>query len=187
MIRSAVLAGVALSVVLGATNLMAQQGGGGGRNRGNFDPAQMRARMMERYQTALEASDAEWKVIEPLINEVNQKQMATRMARFNRGGAGGRGGAQPAPGTADRPQRQQGPQGGRGGFGMNAEPSPEVEALQKALDSKDTSASEIKTKLSALRDSKKKQEKELVTAQEKLRAVLTVRQEASLVMMGMLD
>src|SRR5687768_10316220 len=55
------------------TDSFAQQGGGGGGGggRGNFDPEQMRQRMMERYKEMLEVkTDDEWKVIEGRIQKV---------------------------------------------------------------------------------------------------------------------
>jgi len=65
--------------------------------------------------------------------------------------------------------------------------SPEVEALRDALASQDTSTDDIKAKLQALRDARKKQEADLETARENLKKVLTLRQEAILVEMGVLD
>ena len=73
--------------------------------------------------------------------------------------------------------------GGRGGF--NAPPSPEAEDLQKALDAK-ASPDELKAKLAKFREARKVKEAALTKAQEDLRKVLTVRQEATAVSMGLL-
>lgn len=140
-------------------------GGERWRDRRQFDPEQMRARFAERLKETLEVQDDEWKVIEPLLTDVFEKQ---REARW--GGLRGMFGRR-----SERP----GPEESSG--------DPAVDALQKALDSKETSPDEIKSKLKSLRESRKENERELQMAREKLRKVLTVRQEAQLVLMGILD
>lgn len=138
--------------------------------RGNFDPEQMRVRMMERFREAFEVKDdAEWKLIEGRITKVNDARRD--MSGFGRGfgGPGGRGG---------------GPGGGRGGFG--GEPNPDAEALQKALEAK-ASADEIKAKLAKYRESQKTKQAALEKAQADLRQVLSVKQEAQAVLMGLLQ
>jgi len=154
-------------MTLGNADLQAQgrgQGGPGG-GRGNFDPAEMRARMMERYQEQLGFSDAEFKAIQPLIEDVQTKQ---RDARGGRGGMmfGGRGGA-----------------GGRGGRGGNQDADPELEALQSAIES----GSNIEAKLAAFRAARDKKEADLKKAQDTLKSVLTVKQEAQAVLMGIIN
>src|SRR5947209_3838953 len=98
----AVMAGLGLALGLGANNSLAQQdnnGPGGGRGgRGNFDPAQMRERMMDDMRDKMEVKDdAEWKAIQPLIEKVMDAQrqvMSERIRGFfaGRGGGGGGGG-----------------------------------------------------------------------------------------------
>lgn len=164
-----------------ASNLQAQQGQG----RGNFDPEQMRQRMMERYRESLEIkSDDEWKAIEPRITKVMDARREVGFpGGFGRGGFGGggrRGGDGAAGGGGGG-----GNDGGRArGFGP--EPSPEAEALQKAIEAK-ASSDDIKAKLAKYRESRKTKEANLVKAQDDLRKVLTVRQEASAVLMGLLQ
>jgi len=63
----------------------------------------------------------------------------------------------------------------------------EADALRTALQSDATSNDEIKTKLQALRDARKKAQDTLEQAREDLKKVLTLRQEATLVQMGLLD
>jgi len=161
-------------------------GGDQGGQRPQFDPAQMRARMLEGMKEALGCTDDEWKAIEPLVGNVMEKQQAARSGGFRGGFRGfasrrGPGGDQAGPG-GDRG----GPPGGdRGRFGGT--PDLEAEALSKALEAKDTPAKEIEARLKALRDARVKKEEELKKAREELRKVLTVRQEAQLVLMGMLD
>ncbi|MEK9863889.1 MAG: hypothetical protein VW804_12105 [Verrucomicrobiota bacterium] len=154
-------------MTLGNADLQAQgrgQGGQGGPGggRGNFDPAEMRARMMERYQEQLGFSDAEFKAIQPLIEDVQTKQ---REARGGRGGMmfGGRG--------------------GRGGRGGNQDADPELEALQSAIES----GSNIEAKLAAFRAARDKKEADLKKAQDTLKSVLTVKQEAQAVLMGIIN
>jgi hypothetical protein len=176
LIKSLAPVGFAAVLLFGTSTLSAQdqQGRGG---RGNFDPEQMRQRMMERYRETLEVkSDDEWKVIQPRIEKVVE-------ARTALGGGGGRffgrppRGGNDAAGGADQNRR-----GGRGGFG---EPSPEAESLQTAIDAK-ASPDEIKAKLAKLREANKQRETKLTQAQDDLRKVLSVRQEASAVLMGLL-
>jgi hypothetical protein len=125
---------------------------------------------MDRFKERLEiTNDVEWAAVQGLV----QKVMDARRAAFSGMGFGGRRGG------GDNGGRN----GGRGGF--NAPPSPEAEDLQKALDAK-ASPDELKAKLAKLRDARKEKEAALTTAQENLRKVLTLRQEATAVSMGLL-
>ncbi len=171
------VAGLGLAFLLtGSTSTQAQQPPQR-QGRGNFDPAQMRERMMERYREQLEVTnDAEWKLIEARIEAVSEARRGT-MGGF--GGFGGMGARRTGgPGQPGQPG-----QGGPGGFG--GEPNPEVAALQKAIEDKASNA-EIKAKLTALRESRKAAEQKLEQAQEELKKLLSVRQEGQAVMMGLL-
>lgn len=144
-------------------------GGQGGPGGGNFDPAQMRQRMMERMREQFGVKDdAEWKLISERIEKVNDARRETAGRGMGMMFGGGRGGGQG---------------GGRGGFG--GEPSPEQDALQKAIES-NAPAEEIKTKLAKYRASQKDKEAKLAKAQDDLRQVLSVKQEATAVLMGLL-
>jgi len=175
------LASVAVLVSSGTGNLLAQEQQRPGR--GNFDPEQFRQRRMEAYREQLEVkSDDEWKVVSERINKVVD---ARREVGFG-GGAGGFGfgrGGRPGGEGNNQPGEQGGRRGPRGGFGP--EPSPEADALQKAIDSK-ASADELKAKLAKLREVRKEKEARLEQAQEELRKVLSVRQEAAAVLAGLL-
>lgn len=59
--------------------------------------------------------------------------------------------------------------------------------MSEAIESEDTPNEEIKAKLKAFRDAAKKREQELKKARDELREVLTLRQEARLVLMSILD
>ena len=176
----AALGGIALALCLGLSNLAAQDNppaGRQGRGGGNFDPAQMQQRMMERYQEQLEIKDdAEWKAIQPLV----QKVMDGRMQAFSGMGRGGFGRGGRGGGDTNNSADQSGQR--RGGFGT---PSPEAEALQKAIDSKASSA-EMKAALAKYVASRKAKQAELEKAQAELRKVLTPRQEAIASLNGLL-
>ncbi|OHB76242.1 MAG: hypothetical protein A2Z25_05930 [Planctomycetes bacterium RBG_16_55_9] len=166
-----------------AGGMQGPQGQGpGGRQ---FDPEQMRQMMEQRMQEALGATDQEWKVLGPRVMKVQDLSRQTGgggrgMMMFGRGMRGGPGGPG-APG-GDRP-------GGRG-MGTNRELT-EVdkiqEALQTTLDNTSATPDQIKQELTKLRAAREKAKQELAKAQQDLRQVLTVRQEATLVLMGMLD
>jgi hypothetical protein len=198
---AAVAATLALSTSLGlaqdnagAGGNQGGQGGGGRRGQGgqggqggNFDPAQFQQRMNERLKTSLKATDEEWAVIQPLLEKVQTKQREARAGGIGGGGGGRRGQGGPgggAPGSQPADQNTQGNQGNRPNRGGG---SPEADALSAALQSDTTSADEIKTKLAALRESRKKAQAELEQARADLQKVLTAKQEATLVLMGMLE
>ena len=194
-----IVAGVLALVAGGLCLAQPPQGGGQGGPGfggpgGNFDPAQMRQRMMERWKEQLGADDDAWKVIEPRLTkvmEINRQTMAGGMGgmfgmRGMRGmrGQGGPGGQQG--------QGRGGPQGDRPRFpgDENREPSAvekAQEALETTLDNESASADTIKQQLTALRQAREKAKQELAAAQQSLREILTVRQEALLVLTGMLN
>jgi len=74
--------------------------------------------------------------------------------------------------------------GGRGNFGQ--QPNPDADALQKAIDDNAPKA-QIKDLLTKYQASQKAKQAKLVAAQADLRAVLTVKQEASATLLGLLD
>ena len=149
--------------------------------RQRFDPAQMRQRMMDNLKDALGASDDEMKALQPAIEKVMQLQrdarggsMGALFRRGQNGGGGGGGGF------------------GRGGFGTdpNAPPSvvqQKLQELESAVDNKDTAPSDLKARLAALRQARDQARAELAKAQAELQSLLTQRQEAALVVYGILD
>lgn len=172
------LAGVTTLLAVGAGSSIAQERQER-QGRGNFDPEQMRVRMMERYRETFEVKeDAEWKIIEGRITKVNDARRELGGGR-GFGGPGGPGG-----------RRGGGEGGGGGGEGADrrrsffGEPSPEAEALTKAIEAK-APADEIKTKLAKYRESQKAKQANLEKAQAELRQVLSVKQEANAVLMGL--
>jgi len=154
-------------------------GGGGGQGGGNFDPAAMQQRMMDRVQQELGfTNDTDWDAVKPLVQKVMDARRdvgfggAGRMmgGGRNRGGQGGQAG-QPAGNTRPNP------------FGQT---SPEQDALQKALDD-NAPASQIKDLLAKYKASQKAKQAKLEAAQADLKAVLTTKQEAQAVLLGLVN
>ena len=192
--------GTASWLLLGAVNLCAQDG----PPQGNPDSAQMRQRMLDHMRQRFEVSnDAEWKLISDRINKVTEVRQVLggpggpppQTGDRGPGGFGPPGGdPQSGPGgpqgNADKAGRSRGGPGGPGGLGgpggFSRQSSPELDALNKALDGK-ASADEIKNKLAAWRAAQKKKEAALAQAEENLRKLLSVRQEAVAVTLGLLN
>ncbi len=173
-----VVACAAFVMFLSASPVAAQQGQG----RGTFE--EFRQRRMEDYRERLEIKgDDEWKAIQPLIAKVMDARQDIGFGGgrgFGRGGGGGRRGG----GNTDA-QANGNNQGGRRGF-PGGEPSPEAEELQKAIDS-NASKDELKAKLTKFREARKEKEAKLAKAQEDLKKVLSVKQEAAAVLNGLLQ
>src|ERR1035438_3741417 len=142
-----------------------QGGGGGGQGGGNFDPAAMQQRMMDNIRDSLNfTNDTDWSAVQPLVQKVMD-------ARRDVGGAGMRG----LFGRNRGGNNGGGPGGGRGG--MFGQPSPEQEALQKALDD-DAPAAQVKDLLAKYKTSQAAKQAKLEAAQDALKGVLTSKQEA---------
>jgi Spy/CpxP family protein refolding chaperone len=169
-----VLSAVSLSAQADESRRRRPEGDGEERRRA-FDPQELQARMMNAFRERLGVqSDDEWAI----ISERLMKVMELRRAAGGPGGPGfipGRG----SPGGGGDPRAALMARAGRGGG------SPEGQALQQAIADKLPDA-EIKARLTKLRETRKKNETELAKAQEDLRAVLTIRQEALAVVAGLL-
>jgi len=181
------------AAVIGTGNLYAQDNPGGGGNGGggpggpggfggpggpgggrrNFDPAQMQQRFVDRVQDELGfTNDTDWAAVKPLVQKVVAARfevMASSTGRF-----GG------------RPRGNGGDQGGRPRGGFGGPPSPEQEALQKAVD-ENAPAGQIKDLLTKYQAAEKAKQAKLDQAQADLRAVLTVKQEAAATLGGLLN
>ena len=178
------ICGVAAALMLSAGSVSAQNdNGGGGGGRGNFDPAQMQQRFMERVHDELGyTNDTEWNVVQPLVQKVFDAQRDARsggMGRLFRGNRGGGNGA-----NANANANAGGGGGGRSGF--FGTPSPEAEALQKAIDDNAPTA-QIKAALAKYQASQKAKQANLVQAQENLRKSLNKKQEAQATLLRLLD
>ncbi len=143
-----------------------------GADRPRFDPAQFRQRMLDRLKEELGTNDEEFKALQPKIEKVFQSQRDLNAGRF-----GGRRGGRGPGGDAATP----------GGTQPQSAVQTASTDLQKTLENKDAKPDEIKTKLDALREAKTKAKSDLAAAQQDLRGVLSQRQEAVLVMSGLLD
>ena len=150
-------------------------GGGGGRRGGNFDPAEFQQRMMERIRDEMSVTnDTEWKVIEGRVQKVMD---ARREVGF--GGGFGR-----MFGRRNRGGDDNGGGGRRGGF--FGQPSPEQEALDKAVES-NAPADQLKGAMERYRASRKTKEATLEKAQAELKQILTVKQEAVALSLGLVN
>jgi hypothetical protein len=162
-----------------------QQGGGGGGGGGGQQD--WRQRMAQRMQEQLGVNQEEWSALQPKIEKVQTLSMQSRFGgrSFGRGGPGGGQG-----GGGDRQGGGGGNRGQRGGGFPDMANTPvgiAAQDLQTLLENKDANADQIKAKLEALRAARAKVKEELTAAQKDLRELLTVRQEAVLVEMGLLD
>ena len=151
-----------------------------------IDPTVIRQGIMGRMQPQLGFTDEEWIVIEPKLWKLiglTVDANASALGNFGRGGGGGAGG------------------GGRGGAGgglgnilaqifNNGQPSAVAtrrDAMQKAIDTLDTTPQQFRLLLSEYRTAVAKARDQLQLAQRDLQNVLTVRQEAVLLGLGLLD
>ena len=119
----------------------------------------------------LQAGDEEWMVLEPRIAAVTRLQREVTAGRDPKG---------PRPPRTDRPSPS-----------PNDPPTPPVvaqsRALSAALFDPSLPASEIKARVAAVRDARAQARQNLARAQEELRELLTYRQEATLIIMGVLE
>ena len=138
---------------------------------GQMDPEQMK-KMMEQFkkqaekymQDALGATDEEWTVLSPKVEKV--QTLTTQTMAF--GGGRMMGFGQPTD-DAQKP-----------------DVTKKLEALRKLLQNKEAKAEDINTALKEYRDARAKSKEDLEKAQKDLKDVLTARQEALMVTMGML-
>lgn len=130
------------------------------------------AALKEQFQVE---SDEEWTLISERIMKIQELRRSSMG-----GGAGFMAGRNfgPPPGAENGGNRSRMAPGGMGGG------SPEAEALSTAIRNNAGSA-DLKARLDRLRESRKQNEAKLHAAQEDLRSVLNVRQEAMAVLMGL--
>jgi len=141
---------------------------------GRFDPERMRQAMLERLKETLGATDEDWKVLGPRVEKV---QTLSSQLRSRRGMAAM---------FMRRGPRRDVPEG--------SEATREQTKLEKAqqelrttLENQEAKPKEIQEKLTALRTVREKVKQDMARAQQQLRELLTTRQEAQLVLMGLLD
>lgn len=162
-----------------------QGGPGGGRGgRGDFNPEEMRQRMMDMMKQQMGASDEEWAVLQPKIEAVTNAQRDARVGGFGGGwgGRGGFGGGGPGGGGGGEGRR-----GDREGRGEQSPVATAARSLNETLQNESASADEIQQKLTAYREARTQAEEKLKAAREDLKGVLNERQEAFLVLRSILE
>lgn len=174
-----------------------------GGDRRTFSPAEAQGRMLNALRERMGVTnDEEWGLIADRIQKVTEARRSMGGGIGGPGGPGGMmfgggpGGTRGPGGTGgtggERGDRGAGGDRGTGGQGgtFRGPPqrggSPEQTALTQAVTDKLPDA-EIKARLTKLRETRKANEAKLEKAQDELRAVLTVRQEAQAVLMGLLN
>ena len=135
-----------------------------GGERGQWDRSQIMERIMDRYRESLGFSVAEWKVVQPKVQAVMDNRISGASGMMSMFGGSRRG---------------------RGGD-SSAEKTPTSE-LRDLLEKDDASKGDIKAKLAAYRADRKAREAKLKKAQEDLRQLLTIKQEAQAVLAGLLN
>jgi hypothetical protein len=130
------------------------------------------ARYMERLRQQLGATEEEWKVLEPKVDKLLQAQQEMRAGVRGIGGIGGGGGRQ-------------------GFFGGNAGQASEVEeaaaALRESARDPDVTARDTVLALKDYRSARNKARQRVADAERELKELLTQRQEAILLMNGLLE
>jgi hypothetical protein len=148
--------------------------GGGGGGFGNMDPAEMQQRIMDNIRDQMSiTNDEEWSVIQARVQKVMD-------ARRDVGG--------PNFGRLFRRRNNDGGDNGGGGRrgGFFGQPSPELDSLQNAIDN-NAPAEQVKAAMEKYRASHKAKEAALEKAQDDLKSVLTVKQEAVAVSLGLIN
>lgn len=175
-----------LAAALVAVNGLTSTASAQEKGRGGFNPEEMRARMAEGIRTLLEVkNEDEWKLISARLEKVREAREKVRsfsgdfrlLFNASREGGGDKGGG-------DKGGGDKGGGRGPGGFGSGT-PNPDSEAFSKAVQNK-APTDELKQRMARYRDGRKAAEAGYEKVSEDLRQVLTVRQEAALVAVGIL-
>lgn len=162
--------GIAILAGLGAGRINAQAPPFGGR--GNFDMGQVQKMMLDNLRELLEVKDdEEWKLIGERVTKVFEARTQV--------GTGGAGMVR-----LFRRPGQDGPDAGRRP-GMFGPPDPDADALQHAIDAKASNV-ELKAAIDKFLEARKQKQVRLEQSQGALREVLSVRQEAVAISVGLL-
>ncbi len=198
MIRQKLLLTVLVTGVISVLcvgQAMSQEGGRRGRRGGQRDGqrggereaqtdeqraerrAQWQAAVSERFREGVGATEEEWEIILPLIEEVQaisgRLQAGSRSAMYAAWGRRGRRADDAAADDAEAP-----------------EPTPleaATAALKELTEDDTASIEDIRAAMATLRDARADVEAELVVAKDALRGELTALQEAKLILWGILD
>jgi hypothetical protein len=146
-------------------------GGPGGPGGGPPDPAEMRARMDERLKTALGTTDDAWATLQPLIDKVQELEHETDTGPLQHG----------------RPRRPDDDGNDQQDDQAQSPIEASISTLKKVLSDKASTDPQIETAMKAVQDAEKKTRDELVDAQKQLKAAVSMRQQAVLVAVGILN
>ena len=153
-------------------------------------------------QQALGASDEQWKVIEPILKKVKRYReqafigikppFQNNFSSFSTGPGGAQGFST---GFTSGFQFQAGGPGGtfqsipsrQASDGPVSDGEILCEEIERVLNDSQTTPEQVSQKLDALRLAREKARRQWVAAQQQLREVLDFRQQARLVLMGLLD
>jgi hypothetical protein len=128
-----------------------------------------------RVKEVLQAGDEEWAVLESRIAAVMRLQRDVSAGKDQRG---------PRPPRPEKPSDNP-------AANPSERPTTDVQtqarALNAALFDPSLPASEIKARVAAVRDARTRVRQDLARAQDELRELLTYRQEATLIIMGLLE
>jgi len=151
-----------------------QQGPGGqqgfGQRQGQ-DSGQMQSMIIQRLKELMGATDEEWTVIGPKVLTVytlvssQSRGIQTRSLMGNSSQGRGGAGSQSSSATSDKT----------------------LEELQTLLSSEDTTTTQLKNKISEVRKAKEESRQKLAKAQKDLRELLSLKQEAVLISIGLLE
>lgn len=150
-----------------------ERGQGQGRQGQRGQRPEERQSEAQRMQERLGATDQEWKVLGPRVMRVSELSRQLRGGGRDRGRGGSQGG---------RPDSRQ-----DGSTRERSALEQAQEQLRTVLSNTSATPDQINKQLAAFRTVKARVKQQLVAAQTDLRKLITVRQEAQLVMMGMLD
>jgi hypothetical protein len=145
-----------------------RQGGQGRRGQHRFDPEKMQEFAMIRIKDQLDATDEQWADIQVPLRDV----LGALRNRIGTHAGAMRG-------------RHRGPQGTDGE--QAAPPLPEGEALKALLENDEAADKQIEEKVTAFRKAQKELDEQLQDARNDLRRTVTKRQEATLILMGILN
>ena len=155
-------------------------------------------------QQALGAKDEQWKIIEPRLKKVKhyrelafigtQSPFQSNFTSFSTGPGGGQGFSSGFAGSFQFPAGSSMPAGmgpnstGRQNFdGPVSDGEILCEEIQRLLYDPQATPEQVSQKLDALRKAREKAKRQWIAAQQQLREVLDFRQQARLVLMGLLD
>lgn len=170
------LCALAITLAFTATRLFAQDNGNDGGSRGNrpgggnWDPAQIQQRILDGIQERLGFTNVvEWDAVKPLVQKVIDAGREVIGGRLDFLGGG----------------RSRGSSRG-GSSGLLGQSSAERDSLQKAVN-ENVPAAQIKDLIAKYKAAQKLKQAKLEAAQAELKSVLTTKQEAQALLLGLVN